>query len=216
MNVLALDSKYWQNTNSTREELVSVIREAADEAVKLLPAELLYTNIILEPVPSEEVIPETGDTGITYDNTHVYISFDFNLPYGKDTLLSHLRSTTFHELVHAVSFDHNPWQPDALYGAITEGLATVFEREYANSKPLWGKYESDETMYSWLTELQDLPKTEAKDMNYFIKHPDGRKWIVYKTGTWVVDTLLDSGENLFDLMQQDYVKILEKFSHISK
>ena len=217
MNILTLESKHWKDVEGvSREEIASAVEYAANEAKALLPSDLPYTNIMIEPEIAENVIPETGDMGMTYDDSHIYITFDVTVPYGKDSLLKHLRSTTYHELTHAVTFEHTPWQPGVLYGAITEGLATVFERNYANSAPLWGKYESDEIMHAWLKELKDLPETEIKDKNYFVEHTDGRKWIVYKTGVWIIDKLMGSGEDLFNLMGQSPTELLDQFSRLSK
>ena len=214
MNVVVLDSKHWPDVDRRgvkKEEVKKVARAAAKEVsglISLLPS---YVNLVVYPSDPSNVIPETGDMGMTYSDEYASVYFDHTIPYGKDKLLQGIRTTTFHELVHAASFSHDPWQPSVLYGVVTEGLATVFERDYADSKPLWGKYEDEQTMRMWLSELKELPDTGEKNHDYFISHPDGRKWIVYKTGVWVIDRLLTSGEDLFELMKLGHEDLLAKF-----
>lgn len=214
MNTVTLDAKLWnvaEEHGITREEVDSVIKRSAREAGKLLPSDFTYLNIVTGPTMPEWVIPETGDMGMTYSDEYISIVFDALLPYGVDALKDALRATVFHEMVHAVTFGHDPWQAGVMFGAVTEGLATVFEREYANRNPLWGEYGTDSTMQAWYDELKNLPEAEEKNRSYFFEHEDGRKWIVYKTGTWIIDKLLSSGEDLFDVMRQDHKTVLDKF-----
>ncbi len=219
MKIHVLDSEYWEHIDTEgvdREFVERTLSKVALEAAGHLPDALKYTNIMVEPTVAERVIPEIGVTGITYDNTHVSVVFDYKVPYGKDALAESLRTTAYHELVHAVTYVQDPWQPGVLFGAVTEGLATVFERDTAGSDPLWGKYESDEVMKDWYAELKQLPDTTEKDMRYFVNHPDGRKWIVYKTGTWMIDRLLASGAAMNELMSMSYKDVVKKFDGLSK
>jgi uncharacterized protein YjaZ len=82
-----------------------------------------------------------------------------------------------------------PYSPGPEY-IVSEGLATVFERDYASGDPLWGRYEDDRTMRQWLSEL--LAQGDSINEDYLFDHPDGRRWIAYKTGAWVVDRVLHS------------------------
>lgn len=217
MNVVVLDSKHWPEAhkNGVREHDVRKAAEkAASEVTEIIPFVPSYVNLVLHPVPKGEAIPETGVGGMTYSDEYSSVFFESDVRYGKGQLLEEVRTTTYHELTHAATFQYEPWQPGALYGAVAEGLATVFERDYAGSSPLWGKYESDDTMQGWLGELKKLPVGDSKNMDYFIKHSDGRKWIVYKTGTWIIDKLLADGEDLFELMKLKHTDVLAKFDKL--
>ncbi len=217
MNVVTLDSKYWSDLESRdvgKDEIQAAAESAADEVVNLIPFLPGYVNLVVSPTIPEQVIPETGDGGMTYGDDYSSVYFDYTVPHGKKRLLSGIRTTTFHELVHAATYQYEAWQPGVLYGAVTEGLATVFERDYADSQPLWGEYEDDETMDKWLHELEALSPKSEKDMDYFVNHPDGRKWIVYKTGVWIVDKLLQSDENLFELMKLGHNDVIAKFKSL--
>lgn len=215
LNTLTLDARLWNESTEhgvNRDEILSHIANATTDAARLLPSSFTYLNIVVSPTVSEWVIPETGVMGITYNDEYISLTFDAAIPYGLDSLRRALRSTTFHEMVHATTFVHDPWQSSALFGTVTEGLATVFERDYSGeAKPLWGNYEDDTTMSKWYQEIKLLPRTEQKDRNYFVAHNDGRKWIVYKTGVWIVDKLLASGEDLFALMKLSHADVIEKF-----
>lgn len=218
MRVVLLDSKHWpdlQKRGIQEYEVQKVVEEATGEVGKLIAFLPSYVNLVVYPAIAEDVIPETGVMGMTYSDEYASVYFDHAVPYGKAKLLEAIRTTTFHELVHAATFQYEAWQPDVLFGATTEGLATVFERDYANSQPLWAKYEDDEVMYGWLQELKELPETGEKNRDYFVKHPDGRKWIVYKTGVWIIDQLLESGEDLFQLMKLNHKDLLAKFEALS-
>lgn len=215
VNTLTLDARLWNESAEhgiDRDEISSYIASTATEAAKLLPSDFTYLNIVVSPTVPEWVTPETGVMGMTYSDEYIALTFDATIPYGHDSLKRALRSTAFHEMVHATTFAHDPWRSSALFGAVTEGLATVFERDYSGeAKPLWGDYEGGDVMSKWYQEIKSLPQTEQKDMSYFVAHSDGRKWIVYKTGVWMVDKLLTSGEDLFALMKLPHTDIIDKF-----
>lgn len=217
MKIVTLDSQYWSQVEAgeiCRQDLEDIIKDYVLEASKKLGQKFEHLNVVIEPVDSDQTIPETGVMGMAYSPGYVSITFDYSLPYGVDAMKSNLRTTVHHELVHAYTFSHDPWRPSALFGAISEGLANVFERDHAAGNPLWAKYEDDETMHNWYRELKQLPESQIKDTRYFFDHPDGRRWIVYKTGTWIIDSLIKSGSDLFKLMAITHTEILAKFENL--
>lgn len=217
MNVITFDSKLWDRLPSGdigRDDIRQLVEQATDEAAKLLPSDFRYANIVITPVEPDQTIPETGVAGVTYSDEYTSISLDPNLPYGVQGLRESLRGMVFHELVHAANYADDPWQPSAMFGVVTEGLATVFERNYADSRPLWGQYDDDETMNRWYQELKQLPATEHKDMDYFVQHHDGRRWIVYKVGTWMVDKMLRNDQDLFDIMGWPHQQVIDRFESL--
>lgn len=219
MKIIALDSPHWHHAEASgalRDEISELIGNYAVEAAEKLSQSFEYLNIVIEPVDAEQTIPETGVMGMTYSSGYVSVTFDHDLPYGVDALKSALRSMIHHELVHAYTFAHNAWQPSAMFGAVSEGLASVFERDYAGGEPLWAQYESDETMCEWYWELKGLPESDVKDQRYFFDHPDGRKWIVYKTGAWMVDRLVARGVDLLELMSLPHEDIIKRFEELDE
>lgn len=200
----------------TETEILDCVYGAFDEVRQSLPAINPYANISIRAVDKELCIPETHMAGTTYNGAYSELIFDKSVPGGPVEMLKSLRRLVFHESVHIAMFERDPWRPDVMYGVATEGMATVFEREYAPWKPYWGEYEDDDTMRAWYEELKMLQESNEKNRDYFFMHPDGRRWIVYKTGAWVVDKLVESGETIAGLAELKYTEILDKFEAISR
>jgi len=96
---------------------------------------------------------------------------------------SQLRPLLFHELYHAVRETAVPTR--SLHDfAIDEGLATVFERDFGAGKVPWGEYPPE--VPQWTREFLALPEN-ADRQQWMTKHPDGRRWIGYKVGTYLAE-----------------------------
>lgn len=67
---------------------------------------------------------------------------------------------------------------------VTEGLATAFERDFAKVAVPWGEPPPDGM--TWTREILQQPETSALDP-WMIRHPDGRRWIGMRAGTFLVD-----------------------------
>jgi uncharacterized protein YjaZ len=81
---------------------------------------------------------------------------------------------------------------------ISEGMATAFERDFAGATYPWGQYPDD--VAAWVTELMALPKDAPRD-HWMSRHPDGRRWIGYKAGTYLVDRAIKaSGKSAAELV----------------
>jgi uncharacterized protein YjaZ len=73
---------------------------------------------------------------------------------------------------------------------ISEGLATAFQRDFAQSGPLWGHYPDE--IVSWVEELLGLPLSAyASYGQWMIQHPDGRRWMGYRAGTYIADRAIE-------------------------
>jgi uncharacterized protein YjaZ len=95
-----------------------------------------------------------------------------------------LRATLFHELHHlarsAQTNDLRTLADHVLY----EGMATAFERDFARAQTPWGAYPPN--VDEWARELMRLPE-DASAREWMYSHPDGRRWIGMKVGTYWVD-----------------------------
>lgn len=67
---------------------------------------------------------------------------------------------------------------------VTEGLATAFERDFGKVDPPWGQAPPDPMV--WTREVLSQPETAALD-SWMIRHPDGRRWIGMRVGTFLAD-----------------------------
>jgi uncharacterized protein YjaZ len=92
-------------------------------------------------------------------------------------------------------------------GVVSEGLATVFERDFGGRETPWGEYPED--VEEWVTELLELP-VSAPYNQWMFQHPDGRRWIGYRAGTYIVDqAILASGFSAADLALAPTDKVLK-------
>lgn len=217
MRIITPESKYWEVAASHgvgRDAVRRAVRVGARRALQQLPVVSQHLTIMISPDEPENTIAETGVGAITFTEEYVSIVFDYIVPYGAAQCLKYLRTTAGHEMVHAVSyFNVAGFTPAPLQAVVYEGLATVFEKQQGGL-PLWGVYEDDTTMRSWLKELQALP-VDRKNYEYLFAHPDGRKWVVYKTGTWLIEQLLANGWQFDELLLLPYQEVLRKFGELS-
>jgi len=147
------------------------------------------------------VIPETGEMGMAVSPGRVGWTVDARLPGGVAAVArAQLRFTLFHELHHLV----RGWvmyggaaRTSFMEGVVSEGLATVFERDFGGRETPWGQYPAE--VEQWVAELLELPVSASYD-HWMFQHPDGRRWIGYRAGAYIVDqAILTSGLSAADL-----------------
>jgi uncharacterized protein YjaZ len=87
-----------------------------------------------------------------------------------------------------------------------KGLATVFERDYCGSDQPYAKYPKD--VASWLQEIIEK-QDDISWEEYKFDHPDGRHWIAYKVGTYLIDEAMkNSGKTVIELTKMGNDEIL--------
>lgn len=202
MKVYAFESSDWEEAEKhglTKQEAITSIEEGLKATVKLLPALSEHLNIVVRPYFSG-VIPEYGTGARTHDSEFIEIWFDKSVPHGAEKTLRSLRQTVFHEGNHAARWNSIDEDYRLIESAVYEGLATVFEREHAGYQPLYGKYEDDATMQKWFAEIKAAKDDWSKRDDLFFDSPDGRHWVGYKTGTWLIDRAMkNSGKSVVEL-----------------
>lgn len=161
----------------------------------------LHQNIELACQTGPFVVPETGEVGTAIAPNRVGWTVDSRLPGGVAAVArAQLRFTLFHELHHLV----RGWvmyggkaRTSFMEGVVSEGLATVFERDFGGRETPWGEYPED--VEEWVAELLELP-ISAPYNQWMFQHPDGRRWIGYRAGTYIADqAVLASGVSAADL-----------------
>ncbi len=214
MKIHFVESDYWGELEPNFQ--INYARQVTDayaEAAELLPSLSSHINYVVQP-REYDLIEETQDSGYTKNSELIVLGFHPRPRHGLDSILNHIRATVFHESNHAARFATGEWHETLLQQAIMEGLATVFERDKAGSDPLWGRYQNED-IGAWLHEIQDT-HTTARTNDYLYSHPDGRKWIVYKVGTYIIDKATEySGKTISELTPLSCDEIL-KFAKITE
>jgi hypothetical protein len=67
---------------------------------------------------------------------------------------------------------------------VSEGLATAFERDVGKVDPPWGRAPPE--VMEWTREVLRQPD-QADRTTWLRRHPDGRRWIGMRVGTFLVD-----------------------------
>jgi len=188
-------------------EAVSRIAEDAfAELRSALPD--LPTKMYLLVHQTSQVIPETGDGGFTLGPQCIRWDVD---PKGGVAAVARasLRRTLFHESYHCVRLLHRPQEAalsDWLTTCVFEGTASVFERK-AGIPTTWSEYDP-EVMPDWTSELLARPMGDDAHEWRFL-HPDGRRNIAYRVGSWLVDQAISrSGCSVEDLVAVSPEEIL--------
>ena len=182
------------------------------ELVKSLEAHIdTWRNELYELLPgvSEDLeidwdnrwlISNTGTGGATLTKHRIALSFDPKFEGDKAEQIADLKGSYYHEAFHTVQGwtfeDTKGKEISAIEEAIYEGAATVFERERAGTEPLWGAVDDEDTMHKWLDEIRRLP-LDYDSRKYKFYDPDtGRRWILYRVGTYIVYRTLRNNPEL--------------------
>lgn len=197
-------------TPEERTQITALAEAAVGEVRTLLPD--LHPVIDIEVSAGTTVIPETGEVGAAISTQLVRWIVDPARPGGPiEVARSQLRSTMFHELHHTVRghvFANTELSNRVIDLAISEGMASVFERDAAGDRPVpWAQH--PENIDDWVHELLALPDgTDPRPWLY--EHPDGRRWIGYRTGAYLVDkAIAAAGLDAATLVQTSPAEILD-------
>lgn len=169
-----------------------------------------------------DINPDYPSDGTAY--SHDILTLVINSMYYKkpDEIKRQLRQTIFHELFHIrQKFTMADPQRSALESAVYEGYATVFEREYTNSQPLQGDYSQQDTatLIRWYEQIKTIyaeqyfePSGETFRKWAFYDPETTEQWKIYRTGTWIVDTVLSTrGINILELRNVNAGQVIELF-----
>lgn len=181
-----LEFKVSENTFKKIHELTW---QAENELKKLLP--LSDSISIIITIDSVNVIQETGNSGFPLAKNKISWTVDPTNLLGLDSIIyQHYKSTLYHECNHLArnwTSESSRKSNNFMDAVIAEGLATCFEKAFASKKPLWAQYNSGE-IEGWVEELLQLqPSAYSNYYNWMFKHQDGRKWVGYKAGTYIVE-----------------------------
>jgi len=178
--------KDYEFTDTEKALIQEIANDAEVEIRDLLPG--LNKKLVLEVEASTFVIPQTGELGASQSAARVKWAVDPTRDGGVSKIAkSKLRHTLFHEFHHLVSgyiFADGKPVNSIIDAAVNEGMATVFARDFSGAVVPWADY--PESIDAWVTELQAVSGFEHYDQ-WMFQHPDGRSWVGYKVGTYLVD-----------------------------
>jgi uncharacterized protein YjaZ len=184
----------------------TIATRAAADAERLLPG--LPDQLILRVNPGNKVMAETGQTGETAVPNVVYWMVDPDRYGGVIAIAERqLRSTLLHEFHHLARASLTTSSESIMDRVISEGLATAFERDFGDAPTPWGAYPPE--VADWVKELTALPPNASRTA-WMSRHPDGRRWIGYKAGTYLVDRAMQAtGKSASELVSASTEEILK-------
>jgi hypothetical protein len=198
LRVHFLDTDVLEFSDSQR----TAIRQVAEDADALVRESLPLAEQLHLLVEGSPDVLTTGDNAHTIAPHLVRWLAD----PGRDITAvarDHLRHAFAHEAFHAARFRRLGEEAGShswTQVAIGEGLATAFARDTAGANEPWAVYDPA-VISSWAAELLRQPITPADMSGWKFRHPDGRQWIAYRVGTWIVDSLRDlTGQSPADLV----------------
>lgn len=182
-------------SEAERHAIESIARVTVRDVRQVLPGIPATFGLFVNT--GDQVIPETGETGSVSMPSGVYWTVDPSHQGGVLSIVkAQLRPTLCHELFHMVRGMARPSR-SLRDRAIGEGLATVFERDFGAGGTPWGDYPPEVRL--WTTEFLALPD-DADRESWMTRHPDGRRWVGFKVGTYLVDQAIHvSGKSVTQL-----------------
>ncbi len=196
VTVVFEDNQEHSFARAERRAIEEVAEQAVADARRVLPQ--LPGTILVTVRASKDVIPETGENASNGQPNLVFWRVDASRKSGVAAVAhSQLRPSLFHELHHVVRAasvldsrlrDH----------VVREGLATAFERDFAHVAVPWGEYPPEISL--WTDEIMRLPDDAPREQ-WLFKHPDGRRWIGLRVGTYLADRAMRaSGKSSAELV----------------
>ncbi len=121
-----------------------------------------------------------------------------------------LAPAVYHELHHLArgwTLDGNKYGPGIATAAVNEGLAVVFAEEYTGIRDVGNSY--PEEVDSWVREILTLPKNADYMQWVSGEHPDGRTFIGYRAGNYLIRKALErSGKSILEFSKMTPEAIL--------
>lgn len=182
-------------SNETFEsQFAPVVNAAYTHSLKLLDKLPETINIKFTDNGASDI---TGVGGFTESKTQINIAILEQFE-DQEVQQSNLYATVMHEAFHVQQgFTHKDAPFTALDSAIYEGCAIAYEREYAKGSAIYSDYGSipETTLRKWLEDIKLVGMEYFEDANTWHKwafyHPEyDQKWIIYKVGAWLVDSIL--------------------------
>jgi hypothetical protein len=183
------------------------IREIAESSLadirRVLPG--LPRTMAMRVVPYQRVSETAGeDTSFVQPNI-VYWNVNPQFKGGViGVARAQLRPALFHAL-HSLVRAKTIEDRTLFEFAVSFGMATVFERDFGHVREPWGEYPPE--VSGWVAELVAARPDASRAL--MSRHPDGRRWIGPKVGTFLTDrAMAATGKSSADLVATPAAEIL--------
>ena len=201
-------------TEAQKATIKEFIVKTEKEVKTLLPKLPDSINVIVELV-DWDLDTVGGVTGRTESNNPPVVAIQLSKNYREgivDSLKSGIRSTIYHEYHHLSrgwAIKDNKFSYGIPNAMVNEGLAVAFAEQYTGAVYEANSY-TDQAHY-WVKEILELP-LNANYSNWVMgEHPDGRTYIAYRTGNYLIQKAISlSGKNILELselMPEDIINI---------
>ncbi|MBO6621469.1 MAG: hypothetical protein JJ892_01415 [Balneola sp.] len=191
-----------------------VISKSEEEVRKLLPNLTDSIKVIVEQV-DWDLDTVGGVTGRTETNSPplVLIQISYNYKGGViDSVYQGIKATIFHEFHHLSrgwAIQDNKFSSGIPNAMVNEGLAVAFTEIYTGNINEVNAY--TEEADNWVKEILALPLNASYSDWVMGEHPDGRTYIGYRTGNFLVRKAMNmSGNNILELselMPEEIIKL---------
>ena len=182
----------------------TIAGKAVRDARVLLPN--LPANLIIRVNPGKKVIDEIGSSSSHSTPNVVYWEVDPSRSGGAAGIArAHLRASLFFHF-HRLTRQTHQADVTLMDHVIGLGMATAFERDAGGKTYPWGQYPAEVT--AWVPELIALPAT-ANLNHWMFRHPDGRRWVGIRAGTYLVDRAMSvSGKSAAELVSLQSAEVI--------
>ena len=201
-------------TESQKVFISNVISKSEEEVRNLLPNLPYSIKVIVENVDWNLDIVN-GVTGRTETNHPPLVLVQISNNYAGgviDSVYQGIKTTIFHEFHHLSrgwAIQDNKFSYGIPNAMINEGLAVVFTEIYTGNINEVNSYPNEAD--SWVREILALPLDADYAQWVMGEHPDGRTYIGYRTGNFLVrKAMTKSGKNILELnelMPDEIIKL---------
>jgi hypothetical protein len=201
-------------TESQKVFIRGVISNSEEEVRNLLPNLPDSIKVIVENVDWNLDIVN-GVTGRTETNHPPVVLVQISNSYQAgviDSVYQGIKSTIFHEFHHLSrgwAIQDNKFGPGISNAMVNEGLAVAFTEIYTGNINEVNAY--TEEADNWVKEILALPLDASYAQWVMGEHPDGRTYIGYRTGNFLVrGAINNSGKSILELsnlMPKEIIKL---------
>jgi hypothetical protein len=201
-------------TESQKVLILEVISNSEEEVRKLLPKLPDSIKVIVEAVDWDLDIVN-GVTGRTETNNPPLVLVQISHHYKGgviDSAYQGIKATLFHEFHHLSrgwAIQDNKFSYGIPNAMVNEGLAVAFTEIYTGSINEVESY-TDEAD-NWVKEILALPLDASYSDWVMGEHPDGRTYIGYRTGNYLIHKTIGRSKlnilELSDLSPEEIIKL---------